>query len=132
MWHKLSLVLDLGEDWVNEDGFGLWGFHNGTTISAEFESIDDIDYLDSVLDIFEEASSDEKEALIESLNSEGYVSKFTFTVTPSSGEEYYFNQLTGGGGEPVVEDFYCDEDLVDDIESALDEIISDGQPPKPC
>lgn len=131
MWNKFNNVLGLGEEWANEDGVGEWIFNTNTKISVRFKSVDDRDELDGILDSFEDATDDEKRALRNSLNDEGYVSYFSFTVITPSGEEYYFNQLTGGGGEPVVEDFFCDEERQTDISSALDEILSSGESPKP-
>lgn len=132
MWGKFNQVLNLGEEWVSEDGTGEFLFETGTNISASFEQIEDMDELEGVLDIFEDATDDEKIALKESLENEGYVSKFSFTVTTIDGEEFYFHQLTGGGGEPVVEDFYCEEELTNTIGSALDEIIKQGTAPSSC
>jgi hypothetical protein len=132
MWGKFNQVLNLCEEWVSEDGTGEFLFETGTKISASFEQIEDMDELEGVLDIFEDATDDEKTALKESLENEGYVSKFSFIVTTRNGEEFYFHQLTGGGGEPVVEDFYCEEELTKTIGSALDEIIKQGTAPSSC
>jgi hypothetical protein len=131
MWDKFRQVLNLGDAWADEDGKGEWIFSTGSCVSVRFQTLDDMDELDGILDMFEEASEDEKEGLKDSLNQEGYVSYFQYTVTITSGEEYYFNQLTGGGGEPVVEDFYCENEQKLGIEKALDSIISLGFIPQP-
>jgi hypothetical protein len=129
MWDKFSQVLNLGDAWADEDGKGEWTFATSTRVSVRFQTLDDMDELEGTLDVFEEASEDEKEGLKDSLNQEGYVSYFQYTVTTPSGEEYYFNQLTGGGGEPVVEDFYCEEDQRPEINDALDAVLDIGSSP---
>lgn len=129
MWSKFNIVLTLGDEWANDEGEGNWSFSTGTVVSVEFRMVEDLDELDEVLDIFEDSSEEEKEGLKNSLSKEGYVSYFAFTVTTPGENVYYFNQLTGGGGEPVVEDFYCEDELKAEIEQALDEIIKADEAP---
>jgi hypothetical protein len=123
MWDKFSEVLNLGDAWADEDGRGEWVFSTGTRVSVRFKMLEDMDELEIILDMFEDSTDEEKAGLRSSLNQEGYVSYFQYTVITQSEQEYIFNQLIGGGGEPVVEDFYCEEDAIKDIADSLDKII---------
>jgi hypothetical protein len=129
MWDKFNRVLNLGEEWANAEGKGEWQFSTGTKVRVNFNLLDNADDLEAVLDIFEEATGEDKDALRRSFAEEGQASHFCYTVTSPSKQEYYFHQLTGGAGEPVVEDFYCDEELKNDINNALDAILESGDSP---